>query len=99
MGGSGTRGYGKVDVSDIISDIDKRLEEIQKNPKSGTFAFLFKPQKGRPFFVELTYKPLIKSGKTYAVQLILRDITERKQVENKLKTGKERLKLLNKIII
>ncbi len=83
------------------TDLQRALElfeEVQKNPKSGTFEFLFKPRKGRPFFVELTYKPLIKSGKTYAVQLILRDITERKQVENKLKTGKERLKMLNKII-
>lgn len=68
----------------------KLLNEVIVTHKSGNFEFIFKPKNKATFPVELTFVPLIKSGKVYAIQLVLRDITERKNTEKELKKAKEK---------
>jgi nitrogen-specific signal transduction histidine kinase len=43
-----------------------------------------KPKYGEPFPVENSYAPLIEEGRVIALQLILRDISERKRMEEEL---------------
>ena len=75
----------KTDLSRAL----KLLAEVVISKKSGNFEFLFKPKSRDPFPVEHTYVPLIKSGKVYAIQMVLRDITERKAIEKTLKANEE----------
>ncbi|OYT17749.1 MAG: hypothetical protein B7C24_01100, partial [Bacteroidetes bacterium 4572_77] len=72
----------------------KLLADILITKRSGKFEFLFKPQDRKPFFVEHTYIPLIKSGKVYAIQMVLRDISDRKEAENALKASEEKYKYI-----
>jgi len=72
----------------------KLIADIVETHKSGNFEFLYKTKNNTTFPVELTYVPLIKSGKVYAIQMVLRDITDRKKVEETLKE-----KLLNNLLI
>ena len=60
----------------------ERLEEIIKTHQTGNFEFLFKPKNSKPFPVELTYFPIVKNNIVTLIQFVLRDITERKQIED-----------------
>ncbi len=68
----------------------KLLAEVIKTHKSGNFEFLFKSKNKKPFPVEHTFVPLINNNKVYAIQMVLRDITERKNAEEALKISKEK---------
>ena len=68
----------------------KLIDELVKSPKSGNFEFLFKHKNGSFFPVEHTYFPLISHEKIYAIQLVMRDITEQKNTEVKLKKAKQK---------
>ena len=63
----------------------KILADVVHTPTSGNFEFLFQTKNKSAFPVEHTYVPLIKSGKVYAIQMVLRDITERKDAEETIK--------------
>ena len=90
------------DISKYFSnkaDLQRAIEllnEVVKHPKDGDFEFLFKPKNKKPFYVEHTYVPLIKSGNVVAVQMVLRDISDRKKVEEKLNQREHFLTALNK---
>ena len=62
----------------------KLIAKILITKKGGRFEFLFNPKNKKPFPVEQTYMPIIKSGKVSSIQVVLRDITERKKHEDKL---------------
>ena len=68
----------------------KLIKEIVETHKSGNFEFLFKPKNKVPFPVELTFVPLISNNKVYAIQTVLRDITDRKKTEQDLKESEEK---------
>jgi len=72
----------------------KLLADVINTQTSGNFEFLFLRKDKTTLHVELTYVPLIKSGKVYAIQLVIRDITERKNAEQALKVSEERYKRL-----
>ncbi len=74
----------------------KLIAEVVQTHKSGSFEFMYKPKNKAPFPVELTYVPLIKSGKIYAIQMVLRDITERKNAELALQESEAQLRETNK---
>ena len=74
----------------------KLIADIVETHKSGNFEFLYKTKNNTTFPVELTYVPLIKSGKVYAIQMVLRDITDRKKVEETLKENEAKLRESNK---
>lgn len=78
---------------EIISAL-KLLLQVLITHEGGTFEFMFKPKNKAPFLVEHTFVPLVKSGKIYAIQMILRDISVRKKSENDLKKSEERYRSL-----
>jgi PAS domain S-box-containing protein len=86
--------YKKIELDRAL----KLLAEVLITHESGTFEFLFKPKGAKPFWVELSYVPVIKSGKAYEIQMFLRDISERKNAEEKLKTSNKLLKTREKEI-
>ncbi|OYT17866.1 MAG: hypothetical protein B7C24_00350 [Bacteroidetes bacterium 4572_77] len=65
----------------------KLITEIVKTQESGSFEFIYKPKNKAPFPVEHTYVPLINNNKVYAIQMVLRDISERKKAEEALKAS------------
>jgi len=73
----------------------KLIDDIVITQKNGGFEFMFKPNNKEPFMVELTYMPLIKNGKLYSIQIVLRDITERKKAEAQIKGQNKELQKLN----
>ncbi|OQY02551.1 MAG: hypothetical protein B6I20_06795 [Bacteroidetes bacterium 4572_117] len=71
------------------------IEEVKRTQKGGYFEFLYKPKNKAPFSVEQTYMPLIENNKVYAIQLVLRDISERKKHEQALKQRDTYITALN----
>ncbi len=61
------------------------LAKISVTRQSGIFEFLFKPKYKKPFPVEHTYTPILKGDEVISVQLVMRDITERKRAEAALR--------------
>ncbi len=72
----------------------KLITEVVKTHKSGNFEFMYKPKNKAPFPVEHTFVPLISNNKVYAIQMVLRDITERKEVEQALKLNEKKYRVL-----
>ena len=68
----------------------KLIQEVVETHKSGNFEFLFKPKNEVPFPVEHTFVPLISNNKVYAIQMVLRDISERKKAELELLKSEKR---------
>lgn len=55
------------------------LEEIVRSKKPTTnLEFLFKARTRKPFYVEITAKPIVKDNKVVMIQCVARDISERK---------------------
>ncbi len=67
------------------------LAHILITRQSGNFEFLYKAKNKAPFPVEHTYTPIIENDEVTAIQLVLRDITKRKQDEEALATEKQRI--------
>ncbi|MCP3951829.1 MAG: PAS domain S-box protein, partial [Desulfobacterales bacterium] len=67
------------------------LVNVSKTEQSGVFEFLFKPKNKKPFPVEQTYNPILKDNKVTSIQLVLRDISDRKQVEKELRQTNKHL--------
>jgi two-component system, sensor histidine kinase and response regulator len=65
--------------------------KITVTPQSGSFEFLFKAKNKKPFPVELSYNPIVKDNEVTFIQLILRDISDRKLVEEELRHTNEHL--------
>ncbi|OQY26921.1 MAG: hypothetical protein B6244_12135 [Candidatus Cloacimonetes bacterium 4572_55] len=82
-------------------DVIRAMELISKAVitwNSGRFEFLFKPKNKKPFPVEHTYIPISESNKVTEIQIVLRDISERKQAEEMLQKSEARNRaLLNAI--
>ncbi len=66
------------------------LAKVLITRQSGRFEFLFKAKDKKPFPVEHTYTPILKNNNVIAIQLVLRDITERKRMEEALRASEER---------
>ncbi len=62
-----------------------------------TLRLMLRPKKGKPIPVEITGKPLIDNGRVIAVLCVLRDITERSQVEAEKRDLQERLNQAEKM--
>jgi len=73
----------------------KLITKVVETHKSGNFEFMYKTKNKATFPVELTYMPLISNNKVYAIQMVLRDITERKEAEKTLKQSEEKYKFLS----
>ncbi len=95
--------------TDIIQAVDLLTKVLETN-QTGSFKFLFKPKKKKPFYVEHTYCPIVKDNKITAIQLVLRDISERIKadqalkksydlLESKVEIRTEELNILNKHLI
>lgn len=81
-----------------MSDVPKALK-VLKTVLSGTIVKNFeinqKDSKGKIIPMEINVVPVKKEGKIIAVQGVMRDITERKQIEEQLKKTLEELKQRN----
>ena len=80
--------------SDMVKAL-KSINDVMLNKKGGIFEYIFKAKNKPPFPVEHSFTPLIKDGKVYAIQLVLRNISERKKNENALKENQYRFKALS----
>jgi PAS domain S-box-containing protein len=60
------------------------VHEAVENKKSGMFEFLMKHKNGEHLPVENSYAPLVEDGQVVALQLVLRDVGERKRMEAEL---------------
>jgi len=80
--------------SDMVRAL-KSISDVMLNKKGGNFEYIFKAKNKPPFPVEHSFTPLIKDGKVYAIQLVLRNISERKNIENALKENQYRFKALS----
>ncbi|MCK5125308.1 MAG: PAS domain S-box protein [candidate division Zixibacteria bacterium] len=61
------------------------LREVIVNKTSASFEFLFKPKVGKPFYIEVSSKPVFVGDKTTSILCVLRDINSRKKAEDDLK--------------
>ncbi len=83
------------DMSKFIESETDRNRAVELLPKaltahqSGTFEFLFKPKDKKPFYVEFIYTPILEDNKITAIQLVLRDISKRKQMEQELQQARK----------
>ncbi len=81
--------YKKTDLLKAL----KLIADVVISHKSGSFEFMFKPKGKDPFFVEHTYVPLINDNKVYEIQLVLRNISDRKKIERQLQKSEENLRI------
>ena len=77
--------------SDLLAAIGK-IKRAPKTKKSSALEFLFKPKNGKPFWVEVSGKPLIENGKVKKIQCVMRDISERKRLDDELRENEQRFK-------
>ena len=70
----------------------KKIEKVLKDKKDGTFEFQYIPVNKKVFPVEVSYTPLIENNEVIAIQLVLRNISERKQAEYDLKASEKKFK-------
>jgi len=78
---------------DIIR-AEELLVKTVKTRKSGRFEFLFKAKDGKTFPVEHTYLPIIENNEVTSIQLVLRDMSERKKMEEELQESEASYRLL-----
>jgi len=77
--------------SDLIAALGK-IKRAPKTKKSSSLEFLFKPKTGEPFWVEVSGKPLIENGKVKKIQCVMRDMSERKRMDDELRESERRFK-------
>jgi len=77
--------------SDLLAAIGK-IKRAPKTKKSSSLEFLFKPKSGEPFWVDVSGKPLIENGKVKKIQCVMRDISERKRMDDELRESERRFK-------
>lgn len=82
--------------NELIQGI-KLLNKAIQNRKNTTFEFLFHPEYGQPFPVEVIGKPLIKDNKAVSIQCSMRNITERKLAEEEKQELQEQLRQAQKM--
>jgi PAS domain S-box-containing protein len=73
----------------------KSFEALQKAKKGKTIPYFeseIKRKDGEIVQVETGGQPILRDGKVVGVQIITRDITERKKTENELKNNEEKLR-------
>ncbi len=68
------------------------FEVVFTENNSATLEFLFKPVNKDPFYVEVTGTPVVEEKRVKAIQCVMRDISDRKKVENELNESLENLK-------
>jgi PAS domain S-box-containing protein len=76
------------------SEVPKALEALKgvsKQKRIRNFEISQLDRRGRAIPMEISISPLKKGGKLIAIQGVMRDITERKQAEEKLRENKEKL--------
>jgi len=67
-----------------LSQVIELIEKVVLDEGTPTINFLYQPKDREPFPVEASSKPLIEDGEVVAIQVVLRDITERRQAERKV---------------
>ena len=77
-----------------VSEVPRALEALKgvsKQKRISNFEINQLDSRGRAIPVEISISPLKKGGKLIAIQGVMRDITERKRAEEKLRESKEKL--------
>ena len=79
-----------------ISKANELFAKILATRQGGIFGFLFKAKDREPFPVETTYLPIMESNKVIAIQIVLRDISERKKAQQALEHERDLANALEK---
>ena len=82
--------------NELIEGIKIIKNSIRSN-KSVAFEFLYQPECGDPFPVEVIGKPVIKDDKVAAIQCSMRNIKERKAAEDERQDLQEQLRQAQKM--
>jgi PAS domain S-box-containing protein len=70
----------------------KLIKSIAFDKKPASIEFLYKSKNRGPFFVEVSGSPLIENGRVKNILCVLRDMSERKQMENELRASEQKFK-------
>ena len=82
------------------TDVTRAAELLAKTLRTrqgGSFEFLFKAKNKAPFPIEYTYIPIVKNDLVTEIQLVMRDISERKRVEAILRQRNSELTMLYQV--
>jgi len=74
----------------MVTDEDRRgvadsIARVVVTQKPASVEFLFRPKHGDPFPAEATGNPIVEAGRVVSIQSVLRDVTERRQAEEKVR--------------
>jgi PAS domain S-box-containing protein len=74
-----------------LAEANGLIQNLETNQQSGSMEFMYKPKGKDPFPVEISARPLVRNGKIISYQCVLRDITQRRQTEQKLQRSHDDL--------
>ncbi|NQT73381.1 MAG: PAS domain S-box protein [Chloroflexi bacterium] len=83
-----------VAVEEDIPRIYGVVAEILSKKQSRVTEFMYKPKNKEPFPVEVTSFPVVKAGEVIGLNCVIRDVTERKQVEQLLHESEKKYRNL-----
>jgi len=75
--------------NDDLQHVMRLLNKIVLEKTAVNVECRFKHRTGNPFHVEMSGRPVLRNGEIYTIQCVVRDISERKEVERELQKSKE----------
>jgi PAS domain S-box-containing protein len=72
----------------------KLIKEVVFNKKGSSMEFLFRAKDKESFYVEVTGEPVIIDNKTTCIQVVMRDISERRRAEEAIRESEEKFRSL-----
>jgi two-component system response regulator len=94
--GYAKRDLKKINIKDVVAEdyvdlaLEKIREIIEKRQPLEAFELPCRTRSGEIIWVEIRVYPIIKNGKVIAIQGMARDITEKKRLEEEIRSSEEK---------